>query len=124
MPLLGHARVPEEPWRPGYRMWDLVGPRVGMSSNLSYSIADVGAGAPLLQHQDEELIVVLEGTLEARVGEEVHLVGPDHTLAVPRQVPHGFTVGGEGPARLLVFFPVPDPFSRTAYLEGSPPDPP
>ena len=120
MPIIDHERVPEVPWRPGYRKWDLVGPRVGMSSNLSYSIAEVGTGAPLHLHQDEELIVVLEGTLEARSGDEVHIVGPGHTLAIPQQVPHGFTVIGEGAARLLVFFPVPDPFSWTTYLEGSP----
>ena len=124
MPIIDHAHAHEVPWRPGYRMWDLVGARAGMSSNLSYSTAEVGAGAPLHRHRDEEPILVLEGTVETRIGDEVHVVGPDHTLAVPRQVPHGFTVVGEGAARLPVFFPVPDPFSRTTYLEGSPPAPP
>ena len=122
MPIIDHNAVPEVPWRPNYRKWDLVGPESGMTTSLSYSIAEVGTGAPLHTHQDEELIVVLEGALEARMGDEVRVVGADHTLAVPPDVPHSFTVVGDGAARLLTFFPVSDAFDRTTYLEGAPPE--
>ncbi len=70
----------------------------------------------------EELIVVLEGAVEARLGDEVRTVGADHTLAIPANVPHAFTVVGDAGAKLLVYFPVPDPFDRTTYLEGSRPE--
>jgi hypothetical protein len=66
MPIIDHERVLEVPWRPGYRKWDLVGPRVGMSSNLSYFIAEAGTGAPLHLHRDEELIVVPDGAPAAQ----------------------------------------------------------
>jgi quercetin dioxygenase-like cupin family protein len=121
MPIIDHNDVPEVPWRPDYRKWDLVGSRDGLSTNLSYSIAEVGAGAPLHIHQDVELITILEGNLEVRIGDEVRIVGSDHTLAIPSGVPHGFTVVGEVAAKLLVFFPTADPFAGTTYLEGSPP---
>ncbi len=122
MPIIDHNAVPEVQWRPGYRTRDLSGPSNGMSTTLSYAMAEVGAGAPLHHHEDEELIVVLEGTVEARIKDEVCTIGADHTLAIPANVPHAFTVVGDCVARLLVYFPVPDPFDRTIYLEGSPPE--
>ena len=121
MPIVDHSAVPETPWRPNYRKFDLAGPNEGITSNLSLSIAGAGTGAPLHYHEDDELIVVLDGTLDVRLGEEVHEVGPDHTVVVPPNVPHAFTVVGPGEAKLLAFFPVPHPFDRTTYLDGTPP---
>ena len=66
MPIVDHNSVPEVPWRPNYRKWDLAGPEQGVTSSLSYSEAAVGTGAPLHYHADDELIVILEGTLEVR----------------------------------------------------------
>ncbi len=121
MPIIDHRSVPEVPWRPNYRKWDIVGPETGMSTNLSYSVAQVGTGAPLHIHEDDELIVILKGELEVRLGNETRVVGPEHTLAIPPNVEHGFSVVGGGEAELLIFFPVPNPFDRTTYLEGSAP---
>lgn len=121
MPIIDHRSVVEVAWRPNYRKWDIVGPGKGMNANLSYSVAQVGAGAPLHVHEDDELIVILKGELEVRLGSVTKLVGPDHTLAVPPNVEHGFTVVGSTEAEFLVFFPVPDPFDRTTYLEDAPP---
>ena len=121
MPIIDHRSVPEVPWRPNYRKWDIVGPETGMSTNLSYSVAQVGTGAPLHLHEDDELIVILKGELEVRLGDETQVVGPDHTLAIPPNVEHGFSVVGNDEAELLIFFPVPNPFDRTKYLEGSAP---
>ncbi len=46
----------------------------------------------------------------------------DHTLVVPPGAEHGFRATAEG-AKLLVFFPVLDPYEEghTHYLEGSRP---
>lgn len=118
MPIVDHKAVPETPWRPNYHKWDLVGPNQGVSSNLSYSVAEPGTGAPLHYHEDDELIVVLEGTIEVRLGDEVHCVGPDHTVVVPPNVPHSFKCLGPGKTKMLTFFPVPYPFKRTTYLQG------
>ena len=120
MPIIDHKQIPETPWRPNYRKWDITRPGDGTtSSSLAYSEAAAGTGAPLHVHEADELIVVLEGRLEARLGDEVREVGPDQTVVVPPGQPHGFTV--LEPARLLAFFPVPDPFNHTTYLEGAPP---
>ena len=119
--IIDHRSVPETPWRARYRKWDIVGPETGMSTNLSYSVVQVGAGAPLHIHEDDELIVILKGEVEVRLGNETQVAGPEHTVAIPPNVEHGFTVVGVGEAVLLAFFPVPNPFDRTTYLEGAPP---
>ena len=82
----------------------------------------MGAGAPLHTHEDDELLVVLEGTLRVRIGDESHDADADHTVVVPPGVPHGFEAVGDSPARVLVFFPSKDPFLRTKFLEGGPPE--
>ena len=121
MPIIDHSTVPEIHWRPNYRKWDLAGLAEGITSNLSLSIAGVGTGAPLHYHEDDELIVILDGMLEVKIGGETHEVGPNHTVVVPPNVPHSFTVVGFNEATMLAFFPVPQPFDRTTYLEGTPP---
>ena len=123
MPIVSHANIPETPWRPNYRKWDITRPGDGTtSSSMSYSVVGLGAGAPLHTHQADELIVVLDGTLEARLGDEVQRVDAEHTLVIPPNTPHSFTNVGPGDARLLTFFPDPAPFERTTYLEGAPPE--
>lgn len=122
MPIVDHNGIEETPWRPSYRKWAITRAGDGTtSSDLSYSEVGVGAGAPLHSHEADELIVVLEGALEVRLGDEVQQAGRDHTLVIPPNTPHGFTSVGPGEARLLSFFPIADPFDHTTYIEGVPP---
>ena len=122
MTIVDHHAVDDLPWRSNYSMARIAGSEQGVTSSLVYSKIGVGAGAPLHTHEDDEFIVVLEGTIEARVGSEVRVVGPDHTVVVPPGVPHGFSAVGSGIVRLLGFFPVLDAFERTVYLEGGAPE--
>lgn len=123
MPIIDHHQAPEVPWRPGYRKWDVAGRPQGVTSTFSINTAEPGAGAPLHTHSMDELIVIMEGTLEVRIDGETHQVGKDHTLVIPPGAEHGFRVVGEQTAHLLVFFPTLDPYSaeHTQYLEGSRP---
>ena len=123
MPIVDHGALPETPWRPNYRKWDITQPGDGTTSSaMSYSVVGVGAGAPLHTHEADELIIILEGTVEARLGDEVSNVGADHTLVVPPRVPHAFTSVGPGDARIMAFLPVSNPFDNTTFLEGEPPE--
>ena len=120
MPVIDHRTAPEIPWRPEYRVWRLAGQELGFSLTFDYHVVEPGAGAPPHYHKTDELLVVLEGTVEAWMGGEVQQVGKDHTIAVPVGVHHSFTSVGPGPAMILVFFPVPDAFSKqvTIYLDS------
>ena len=120
MPIVDHSQAPEVAWRPGYRKWDIAGEEQGVTSTLSINRLEAGTGAPLHTHTMDELIVVLDGTLEVRIDGASYLVEKDHTLVIPPGSQHAFTVIGDRIARLLVFFPTIDPYSegRTHYLEG------
>ena len=124
MPIVNHKEAQEVPWRPGYRKWDIAGREQGVSSSLSINTAEPGTGAPLHTHTVDELIVILDGSLEVVVDGVTHTVGKDHTVVIPPGCEHSFKVVGEGNARLMVFFPTLDPYSngQTQYLEGSRPD--
>ena len=123
MPIIDHNNIPETPWRPNYHKWDITRAGDGTtSSSASYSEIGVGAGAPLHTHEADEIIVILEGTVEARLGDDVQEVGANHTLVIPPNVPHGFTIVGDKTARLLTFFPIQDPFNHTTFLDGAPPE--
>ena len=123
MPIVDHNNAPEVPWRPNYRKWAITQEGDGTTStDASISEVGVGTGAPLHTHEDDELIVVLSGTLSVRYGDETQEVGADHTIVVPPNVPHGFTAIGDGPATIIGMFPAKDPFLRTRFLEGGPPE--
>ena len=124
MPIVDHNQAPEVPWRPGYRKWDIAGREQGASSTLSINTAEPGTGAPLHTHTMDELIVILDGTLEVQVDGVTHTVEKDHTLVIPPGCEHALKVVGEGNAQLMVFFPTLDPYSngQTEYLEGSRPN--
>ena len=122
MPIIDHNQAPETPWRPRYRKFDIAGHEQGVTSTLSINLVEAGAGAPLHTHTMDELIVILEGSLEVNIDGDSRTVGPDHTLVVPPGAEHSFRATDDG-AKLLVFFPVLDPYEEghTYYMEGSRP---
>jgi len=122
MPIVDHDSAPEVPWRPNYRKWAITQEGDGTtSSNVSHSTVGVGTGAPLHTHEADEIIVVLHGTLRARLGDDVVDVTANQTMVIPPNVPHGFTSVGPDAARIIAFFPVQNPFQHTTFLEGEPP---
>jgi quercetin dioxygenase-like cupin family protein len=123
MPIIANDQAQEIPWRPGYRNFVLAGRDQGVDCIAGYSVVEPGAGAPLHAHTDtDEIFIVLEGTLEFRLGEERRLVGPDHTIAVPAGVPHGFVAVGTQPVRMFTFLPRTQAIAgATVYYEGGPP---
>ena len=123
MPIIDHKNLPEVPWRPGYRKWDVTLEEHGVSTSLSLNTAEPGTGAPLHTHEIDELIMIMEGTLEVRINGETHTVGKDHTVVIPPRAEHAFKVVGDKAAKLIVFFPHMDPYSseNTTYLEGTRP---
>ena len=73
-------------------------------------------------HEVDELITVLEGQVEGRIGEDKATVLANQTMVIPKGVAHGFTASGEGTAVTLAFFPISDGMQNTTYVEGEPPE--
>jgi quercetin dioxygenase-like cupin family protein len=123
MPIVDHQSAAEVPWRRGYRRFTLAGKQQGVQCSASLSIVEPGAGAPTHFHDSvDEIITVLDGTLDMWIGGERHQVGANHTVALPAGVPHGFVAVGPNPARILVFLPQSGNAVATTYLDGGPPE--
>jgi quercetin dioxygenase-like cupin family protein len=122
MPVIEHHTIPEIQMRPGIRGQFLAHKALGASGvSLLTNTVEPGAAAPLHLHTVEETMLVLEGTVWVRVGEEHYTVGPNHTVIIPAQTPHAWGNAGATVAKLLWAFAGPDPFSDATYLEGTPP---
>ncbi|HJQ56765.1 MAG TPA: cupin domain-containing protein [Vineibacter sp.] len=123
MPITPNTQATEIPWRAGYRNFVLAGRDQGLDCIAGYSVIEPGAGAPLHAHKDvDEIFIVLEGTLDIRIGDERHLVAADHTIAIPAGVPHAFTAVGPTPVRMFTFMPRNRAIAEaTTYFEGAPP---
>ena len=122
MPIINHQHVPEIEMRPGIRGQFLASKDHGACGLcLLVNTVDPGAAAPLHKHTVEETMLVLEGTVWVRVGDERHTVGPQHTVIIPAGAPHAWGNSGPNVAKLLWAFGGPDPFGDSTYLEGVPP---
>ena len=123
MPIIRNADAKELPWRPGYRNFVLAGRDDGLACVAGYSLIEPGAGAPLHAHDGvDEVFIVLEGTLDFRLGSERRLVEANHTIAIPAGVPHAFVALGPTPVRMFTFMPRHRAIAEaTTYFEGAPP---
>ena len=94
-----HEGEPTAHWRVGFPLPAL--------ENSLVLIMETKPWAGLGTHTDsaEEILFVLEGAIEARVGDERVELAQGEMAIVPELVPHGFDTAGERPARVLGFFP-------------------
>lgn len=66
-------------------------------------IGDPGSGSPYHMHRNEdEMFYVIEGSVRFVSGEQSWTAGPGTWAFLPREIPHGFEVTGEGAARYLL----------------------
>ena len=123
MPVIANDEAEEIPWRAGYRNFVLAGRDQGLACVAGISVLEPGAGAPLHAHEGvDEIFIVVEGTLDLRLGDERRLVPANHTIAIPAGVRHAFTAVGPGPVRMFTFMPRNRAIAvATTYFEGAPP---
>lgn len=67
---------------------------------------EIDAGEELGSHTDsaEEVLLILEGTVEATVGKESAIATKGQLVLVPKMVPHNVKNVGTEPAKVLGFF--------------------
>ena len=122
MPVIDHNDLTEVQMRPGITGRFLAHKDLGAQGvSLLENRVVPGASAPLHSHTVEETMLVQEGRVWVKVGEEEHTLGPGHTVIIPANAPHAWGNAGTEEASLLWAFAGPDPFSDATYLEGVPP---
>lgn len=93
------------PIRPGLRVSFPFHSATGTASTATVLFElDPGAELPLHTDSAEELLVVLQGEAEARVGDEVGRIGTHDVALVPPMAPHGLRNVGEDVLRVFGTF--------------------
>jgi quercetin dioxygenase-like cupin family protein len=64
-----------------------------------------GAEFPLHTHAEEQITVILTGSVEFEVGGELQRLGPGETSVVAARVEHGLRAGPEGASFVAVLVP-------------------
>ena len=105
------------------------GEQTGGRFALTETTTDAGYASPFhVHHDDDEAIYVLDGVIDLYLGDEVHEGRAGAWFFMPREIPHGYFVRPEGPARMLILT-APAGFDRFFHdygqpLENGPPEQP
>jgi quercetin dioxygenase-like cupin family protein len=93
---------------PVIQVWDTVVARAvhGERQSLAVVELDPNAIVPEHRHENEQLGMVISGTLTFRIADETRELGPGETWTIPSDVPHEVTAGPDGAVVIDVFAPV------------------
>ena len=81
------------------------GEQTGGAFALIDNVGPPGGGSPYhVHHNEDEAFYVLEGEITVYVGDEKIKAEPGTWVYGPREVPHGFRIEGDSPARFLLLY--------------------
>jgi quercetin dioxygenase-like cupin family protein len=88
-------------------IWEGVVARTVEGRSVALAVVELDPGALVSEHahENEQLGIVLRGSVEFRVGDESRELGPGQTWRIPSNVPHEVTAGPEGAVVIDVFAP-------------------
>lgn len=87
---------------------------------LSLIELDPGAAVPEHRHENEQMGILLQGSLTFTIGEETREFGPGGTWTVRANVPHSVITGPNGALLVEVFSPARDDWDVHEQLEPRP----
>ncbi len=90
------------------KVWEGVIARAIEGDRLSLAVIELDPDSvvPEHSHENEQLGIVLSGSLSFRVGDEVRDLGPGGTWRIPSNTPHEVQTGPAGAVVIDVFAPV------------------
>jgi quercetin dioxygenase-like cupin family protein len=92
---------------------------------ITESVYAPGFNIPLHVHtREDEMFIVVDGTFEFTIGSEHFTLGAGDIAFGPRNVPHGFRLLGDKPARMMVQFTPSGLENMFRELNGLPAGPP
>lgn len=105
------------------QIWDGVVARSVAGARITMAVVELDAGAtvPEHAHENEQLGMVLRGSLTFRIAGETRALDPGGTWSIPANVPHAVEVGPDGAVVIDVFSPG---RADWAQLERKPPSTP
>jgi quercetin dioxygenase-like cupin family protein len=110
---------------PPLPIWDGVVARAVESERLTLSVVELDPGAviPEHTHENEQVGLLLEGSMRFRVGDETRDAVRGTTWSIPANVPHDVVVGPDGAVVVEVFAPRRDDWETIARDEPRPAPP-
>jgi unsaturated pyranuronate lyase len=104
-------------------IWTGIRARCVEGRTMTFSVVELEADAKALMHQhaNEQVGIVLRGTLRFTVGAETRDLVAGDTYVIPGDVPHEAVAGAEGAVVIDVFSPIRSDWHR---VEPGPPAPP
>jgi quercetin dioxygenase-like cupin family protein len=93
---------------PVAQVWETVAARLvhGERQSLAVVELDPNAIVPEHRHENEQLGIVIAGSLEFRIEDETRHLGPGEIWTIPSGVPHEVIAGPLGAIVIDVFAPV------------------
>jgi quercetin dioxygenase-like cupin family protein len=104
------------------RIWDGIVGRTVHGERVTLSVLELDAGAVVSEHAhaNEQVGVLLEGSVTFTIGDETRELRPGATWCIRTDVPHSVVVGPGGALIVEVFSPIRDDWLA---IEQEPPRP-
>jgi quercetin dioxygenase-like cupin family protein len=106
-----------------HRIWDGVVGRTVHAERVTMSLIELEPDAvvPEHGHEQEQVGLLLEGSMTFCIGGETRELGPGGTWRIPGHVPHSVAAGPDGAVAFEVFAPIRDDWHDHEREEPSPP---
>ena len=104
------------------QIWDRIAARSVHGERITLAVVELDPGAVVAahSHENEQLGLVIRGSMDFRVGSERRELGPGGTWRIPANVEHEATAGPDGAVVVDVFAPVRDDWGGLDTLERAP----
>jgi quercetin dioxygenase-like cupin family protein len=105
------------------RIWNGVTAQAVQGERTTLAVVDLepGSSVPEHSHDNEQLGVLVRGSMRFRVGDETRDLGPGDTWRILSHVPHEVTAGPAGALAVECFTPTRDDWAALDRLPDRPP---
>ena len=103
--------------REGYYWSDIIDHTNSKEIFLSIHKIESNSGAPLHVHENEEIIYVIKGSIEAKVDDKLMNINEGQIVLIPQKTEHSLKNRSKKESQIAIIFGTNNPFSKTKYLE-------
>ena len=99
-------------------VWQGIAARMVSGERLTLAVVELDPGAVVAEHahENEQLGLLLHGSMAFRIGDEERELGPGDTWTIPSSTPHEAVAGPEGAVVIDVFAPPRDDWAALEPL--------
>jgi quercetin dioxygenase-like cupin family protein len=101
------------------RIWEGILARTVEGERLTLAVVELDPASVVAEHrhENEQLGLVVSGSVTFRIGDETRELGPGGTWQIPANTPHEVHTGPEGAVVIDVFAPARDDWKALERLE-------